>query len=86
MFASSPENDQSSCAVTEGDRRHEVSHAQDVYDGKTIEVCGIKASTTSDTIKLFFQSKRRSGGDTVETIQRNTDNSVAYVTFKEPQG
>ena len=72
--------------MTEGDRTLEVSPAQDAWDGKTIEVCGIKASTTNDTIKLFFQSKRRSGGDAVETMQRNTEHNVAYVTYKEPQG
>jgi len=86
IVASSPENDPSSSAVTEGDRTLEVSPAQDVWDGKTIEVCGIKASTTGDTIVMFFQSKRRSGGDNVETMQRNTDHNVAHVTFKEPQG
>ena len=63
-----------------------VSPAQDVWDGKTIEVRGINTFTTDDAIELFFESKRRSGGDTVEKVTRDTDNNVTYVTFEEPLG
>ena len=86
IFASSPENDPRNSAVTEGDRTLEVSTTHDAWDGKTIEVCGIMASTIDETIVMFFQSKRRSGGAKVETMQRNTDHSVAHVTFRDPQG
>ena len=56
------------------------------WDGKTIEVRGIKSTTADSTIELFFKSKRRSGGDVVETIQRNTDHDVTYVTFEDSHG
>ena len=72
--------------MTEGDRTFEVSTTQDVWDGKTIEVCGIKASTSDETIVGFFQSKPKSGGDVVRNIRRNTDRNVTYVTFENPQG
>ena len=58
----------------------------EVWDGKTIEVRGIKSATADYTIKLFFQSRRRCGGGVVDTIQRNTDHDVTYVTFEDPQG
>ena len=58
----------------------------DVWDGKSIEVRGIESTTTDYAIKLFFDSKPRSGGGAVEAMQRNTDNNVTYVTFKDPQG
>ena len=58
----------------------------DVWDGKTIEVRGIKSTTADSIIELFFKSKRRSGGGVVQTIQRNTDHDVTYVTFENSQG
>jgi len=57
----------------------------EVWDGKTIEVRGIKSATTDNAIKLFFKDKHSSGGDAVETIQWNTDHDVTYVTFEDPQ-
>ena len=36
----------------------EVSTPQDVWDRKTIKVCGLKPSTTDDAILLFFASNR----------------------------
>ena len=63
-----------------------VSPAQDVSDGKTIDVRGIITSTTDDAIELFFENKRRSGGGPVEKVTRDTDNNVTYVTFEDPLG
>ncbi len=63
-----------------------MSPTQYDWDRKTIEVCGIKTSTTDDAIELFFESKRHSGGDTVDRIQRATNKTVAYVTFENPEG
>ena len=56
------------------------------WDGRTIEVHGLNSSTTYDAIELFFESKRRSGGDAVEDVYLDTDNSIAYVMFESPQG
>ena len=35
---------------------------------------------------MFFESKRRSGGDAVEKIQRDTDSRVTYVTLENADG
>ena len=59
---------------------------QEVCKGKTIEVRGLHSSTTFDAVLLFFESLHWSGGDTVDSLQLNTDRNVAYVTFKNPQG
>ena len=56
------------------------------WDGRTIEVHGLHPSTTYDAIELFFESKRRSGGDAVEDVYLDTDNSIAYVMFESAQG
>ena len=64
----------------------EVSPAQDVWDGKTIEVCGLEPSTTDDAILLFFESNRCSGGDEVDIVQRGMNRTVALVTFQNSGG
>ena len=65
---------------------YNVTPAHDAWDGKTIEVRGINTSTTNDAIEMFFESKRRSGGDTVKKMTRDTDNNVTFVTFEDPLG
>ena len=64
----------------------EASPAQDVWDRKTIEVCGLEPSTTDDAILLFFESNRCSGGGEVHKVQRDMDKTVARVTFKYSGG
>ena len=64
----------------------QVSPAQDVWDGKTIEVCGHKPSSSHDGILLFFENNRRSGGGEIEKVQRDMDKTVALVTFKNYGG
>jgi len=56
------------------------------WDGRTIEVHGLHHSTSRDAITLFFESKRRSGGNIVEDVDLDTDNDIAYVTFENPGG
>ena len=65
---------------------HTSAQAHDAWDGKTIEVRGINASTTNDAIELFFESKRRSGGGPVERMQRDAESHVTYVTFENTNG
>ena len=56
------------------------------WDRRTIEVHGLHPSTSHDAIELFFESKRRSGGDVVEHMQLDNDKNIAYVTFESPEG
>ena len=55
-------------------------------DNKTIEVAGLPASTTKDSILNYFENKRRSGGEEVVTVDFNPEAGVAYVTFKDIGG
>lgn len=59
---------------------------EEVWEGRTIEVHGLRPSTTSDAIQLFFENKRRSGGDIIDEVKMDADNTVAYVTFHTPGG
>ena len=64
----------------------EVTPEPEVRDGTTIEVHGLDPSTTSDTVLMFFESKRRSGGGDVGNVQFDPDSYVAYVTFHSRDG
>ena len=59
---------------------------QEARADKTIEVRGLHPSTTSDAIRLFFENQRKSGGDMVDEVKVDSDNSVAYVTFHKREG
>ena len=64
----------------------DVSASQEVWDGKSIEVRGLKSSTTHDTVELFFEDFRRSGGGSLEYVHIDTENNVAHLVFEQPEG
>ena len=65
---------------------HIAARAHDTWDGKTIEVRGINTSSTDESIEMFFESKRRTGGGPVQKIQRDAESHVTYVTMENADG
>ncbi|KAI0208321.1 hypothetical protein LSAT2_006998 [Lamellibrachia satsuma] len=63
----------------------DVSASQEVWDGKSIEVHGLKSSTTHDTVELFFEDFRRSGGGSLEYVHIDMENNVAHLVFEQPE-
>ncbi len=63
----------------------ETRHS-DNAKSKTIEVAGLAANTTEDSVWNYFENKRRSGGGAVETVDLRSDTGVAFVTFKDDNG
>ena len=53
---------------------------------KTIQVAGLSASTTKDSILNYFENERRSGGGEVENVDLELEAGVAFVTFKDSGG
>lgn len=51
-----------------------------------ILVSGIKDTTDKDTLKEFFECKRRSGGGPVDNIDYRKDKGEAVVTFFSEEG
>ena len=51
-----------------------------------ILVSGIKNTTDKDTLKEFFECKRRSGGGPVDNIDYRKDKGEAVVTFFSEEG
>ena len=50
-------------------------------ESRTIEVTGISAKTTKEAILNFFENKKRSGGGEVESVDHDSDQGTAVITF-----
>ena len=59
---------------------------------KQVEVCncvtvtGLPDNTTEDTIMLYFENSRRSGGGDVCKVDFSCDEKCALVHFQDPAG
>ncbi|XP_062619962.1 uncharacterized protein LOC134281522 [Saccostrea cucullata] len=49
----------------------------------TIEVRGMKETTSIDSVELYFDNKRKSGGGGVEEVKGEVEDGVLYVTFED---
>ena len=52
----------------------------------SVEVKGLGDNTNKDTIQLYFENKRRSGGGPVEELNYDKGSGVAIITFSEAEG
>ena len=53
---------------------------------KTIQITGLTAQSTEDSIRNYFENERRSGGGEVEVVIFRSEENVAFVTFKDVDG
>ena len=53
---------------------------------KTIQITGLTAQSTEDSIRNYFENERRSGGGEVEAVTFRPEENVAFVTFKDFEG
>ena len=53
---------------------------------KTIQITGLTAQSTEDSIRNYFENERRSGGGEVEAVTFRPEDSMALVTFKDIGG
>ena len=53
---------------------------------KTIQITGLTAQSTEDSIRNYFENERRSGGGEVEAVTFLPEENVALVTFKDVEG
>ena len=51
-----------------------------------IEVCDLTPDITEETLSLFFQNRKRSGGDKIEEMYCRGDDRRAVITFNNPTG
>ncbi|XP_071793819.1 uncharacterized protein [Asterias amurensis] len=52
-------------------------------DEQLIVVTGLEQSTDLELLKLYFESPRKSGGDEIETIEREPKTGAISITFKD---
>ena len=69
---------------TEGAESGEEQEAES--DGCTIEVRGYKDTTSQDTIEMYFENTRRSGGGELEKIEEDEDEGMYLLTFESKEG
>ncbi|XP_062593153.1 protein mono-ADP-ribosyltransferase PARP14-like, partial [Saccostrea cucullata] len=51
----------------------------------TIEVRGMKETTSIDSVELYFDNKRKSGGGGVDEVKGEVEDGVLYVTFEDEE-
>jgi len=61
-------------------------HKTNMWDGRTIEVTGLKPDTTGDAILLLLESKLPDDDVAVLRIQRHPSRDVIYITFETTNG
>lgn len=72
--------------VTEYTPSHDNS-AQSVNESAVVVVVsGIPKNVTQETLVMYLENKRRSGGGQVKTIEYNSASGTAIVTFQDDSG
>ncbi|XP_077861950.1 protein mono-ADP-ribosyltransferase PARP10-like, partial [Saccoglossus kowalevskii] len=60
-------------------------HLHPVSVTNSILVAGISQSTSTDTLELYFENKRRSGGGDIQDTSYDSDTNTAVVQFEDPK-
>ena len=58
-----------------------LAEKEDAQESRAIEVTGLGPKTTKDSIEMFFENTRRSGGGDVEHVDFTPGQGIAVVTF-----
>ena len=52
----------------------------------TVKVSGISKVESMETLQLYFENSRRSGGGTLVEFEVYKEDDIAFLTFEEEQG
>lgn len=77
--------DGATLTVTPRSTAVEPCNEKEAQESRTIEVTGLSATTTKDAISNFFENKRRSGGGEIESVDFNSDQATAVITFTKAE-
>lgn len=67
--------------VTASNNTRCSSDGEETQESRVIEVRGLAATSTKDSISMFFENTRRSGGGEVEHVDYTPEQGIAVVTF-----
>lgn len=71
--------------VTASKNTCDLPDKEEAQESRVIEVNGLAATTTKDSIWMFFENTRRSGGGDVEHVDFTPELGIAVVTFVNPK-
>ena len=71
--------------VTAGNKTCGLPDKEEVQESRVIEVHGLAATTTKDSICMFFENSRRTGGGDVEHVDYTPEKGIAIVTFEKAE-
>jgi len=67
--------------VTACDNTCGMPDKEEAQQSRVIEVHGLAATSTKDSILMFFENTRRTGGGEVEHVDYTPEKGIAVVTF-----
>ena len=67
--------------VTASNNTRGLPDKEEAQESRVIEVHGLAATTTKDSICMFFENTRRSGGGEVEHVDYTPEQGRAVLTF-----
>ena len=71
----------------DGEASHENSSSDEhELESCSIEVSGVDKETTQETLKMFFQNRKKSGGGKIEDVWYNKSNGNYIITFGNREG
>ena len=73
--------DGATLSVTASNNTCGLPDKEEAQESRTIELTGLAPKTTKDSIEMFFENTRRSGGGDVEHVDFTPGQGIAVVTF-----
>lgn len=55
-------------------------------DSRKVEVSGIPLEWHEDTILMLFESKKQSGGGSIQHMELDREKKIAWITFENGSG
>ena len=70
----------------DGEASPESSSDEHELESCSIEVSGVNKETSQETLKMFFENRRKSGGGQIEDVWFNKSNGNYIITFENREG
>ena len=55
-------------------------------DSMAVHIQGLGDNTAHETIALFFENEKRSGGGTIQDFFQDPESKAAFITFESREG
>lgn len=79
-----PSGSESKLTIYDSDEDEEIEDEQ--VDDKTLLVCDLPDNTDEETIEMFFESKKKSGGGSIQRLDFKKEKREAVIEFRNWKG